>query len=231
MTDLAPRASSLGRIGILGGTLDPIHCGHLAAAGATLDAFELPRLLVMPSHVPPHRSVQPVASPFHRFAMAALAVSGLARIEASDDELGVDGPSYSADTLQRLQARGYAASQIFFVTGADAFAEIATWKRYPAVLDLAHFVVVSRPGYDVGALAARLPALADRMRPAGTAPDAGRTSVFLLPAATPDVSSTRVRARVRSREPLTGLVPPLVETHIRQHRLYAAPAEHLHGQS
>lgn len=220
------------RIGILGGTLDPIHCGHLAAATAARDAFDLPRVLVMPSRVPPHRPVQPVASPYHRFAMAALAVSGVARVEACDDELRADGPSYTATTLERLQARGYAASQIFFVTGADAFADIGTWKHYPEVLDLAHFVVVSRPGYDIDLLAARLPDLRDRMRPAGgPGRTDGRPLIFLLTAPTPEVSSTMVRERLRRGDSLAGLVPPLVETHIRQHHLYVPPADHSHGQS
>jgi nicotinate-nucleotide adenylyltransferase len=192
----------------------------------------------MPSRVPPHRPVQPMASPFHRFAMAALAVSGMPHVEACDDELRAEGPSYTADTLERLHARGYAPTDIFFVTGADAFADIATWKRYPRVLDIAHFVVVSRPGYDTGALAERLPELRDRMRPAG-APARTDASplIFLLPAATPDVSSTAIRDRLRRGEPLTGLVPPLVETHIHQHRLYSSAAETAashaepHGQS
>ena len=211
----------MNRIGVLGGTLDPIHCGHVAAAAAARDAFDLPRVLVVPSHVPPHRPLQPVASPFHRFAMAALAGSGMPRVEACDDELRAEGPSYTADTLDRLHGKGFAPAEIFFITGADAFADIAAWKRYPGVLDLAHFVVVSRPGYDIDALAERLPDLQSRMR-AGAAPartDAG-TLIFLLQAATPDVSSTIVRTRLQHGASLAGLVPPLVETHIRQHRLY-----------
>jgi nicotinate-nucleotide adenylyltransferase len=209
------------RIGILGGTLDPIHCGHMAAAAAARDALDLPRVLVVPSRVPPHRPVQPVASPYHRFAMTALAVSGMPRIEACDDELRAEGPSYTADTLTRLHAGGLQPSQIFFITGADAFADIATWKRYPDVLDLAHFVVVSRPGYDIDALAERLPDLRARMRPAASpARTDDGTLIFLLQAATPDVSSTAVRERLRRGEPLAGLVPPLVETHIQQHHLY-----------
>ena len=221
------------RIGILGGTLDPIHCGHLAAATAARDVFDLPRVLVMPSRVPPHRALQPAASPFHRFAMTALAVTGLPRIEASDEELLADGPSYTATTLERLQARGYRGPQVFFITGADAFADIATWKRYPEVLDLAHFVVVSRPGHDIEALASRLPDLRDRMRPAGApARTDGPTLIFLLTAPTPDVSSTVLRDRLRRGEPVAGLVPPLVETYIRQHDLYSStPADHLHGQN
>ena len=212
----------MNRIGILGGTLDPVHCGHLAAAVAARDAFDLPEVLVLPSRIPPHRPVQPLASAYHRFAMSALAVSGVARLLASDEELRIDGPSYTAETLERLHARGQTPSQIFFVTGADAFADIATWKRYPEVLDLANFVVVSRPGHPIDALPARLPALAGRMRtvPGAMASGAGPL-IFLLEAPTPDVSSTLVRERLRRSEPITGLVPPLVEAHILQHRLYS----------
>jgi nicotinate-nucleotide adenylyltransferase len=234
------------RIGILGGTLDPIHCGHIAAAVAARDAFDLSEVLVLPSRIPPHRAVQPIASPFHRFAMASLGISGVHRFFASDDELRLEGTSYTADTLDRQHARGLATSQIFFITGADAFADIATWKRYPEVLDLANFVVVSRPGHQIDALRSRLPPLADRMRalrhgsgqaasdktPGGALRQGSGQAeplIFLLEAPTPDVSSTVVRGRLQRGEPVTGLVPPLVETHILQHRLYTA--DQLHGQN
>jgi nicotinate-nucleotide adenylyltransferase len=211
------------RIGILGGTLDPIHCGHLAAAVAARDAFDLPEVLVLPSRIPPHRPIQPLASAFHRFAMSALAVSGVPGLLASDEELRLDGPSFTAETLDRLHARGQTPSQIFFITGADAFADIATWKRYPEVLDLANFVVVSRPGHQIEALRARLPALAGRMRAAeGVVPAGAKPMIFLLQAPTPEVSSTLVRDRLRRSEPIAGLVPPLVETHILKHRLYTS---------
>lgn len=210
------------RIGILGGTFDPVHCGHVAAASAAREALQLSEVLVLPSRIPPHRLVQPQASPFHRFAMAALAVSGLPGLLASDEELRLDGPSYTAETLDRLHARGQTPSQIFFITGADAFADIATWKRYPEVLDLANFVVVSRPGHRIDALRSLLPALAGRMHAAEDRVPAGDTpSIFLLQAATPEVSSTLVRDRLRRAESIAGLVPPLVETHILQHRLYS----------
>jgi len=216
------------RFGILGGTLDPIHCGHLAAAVAARDALDLSRVLVLPSGVPPHRH-QPLASPFQRFAMAALAVTGVDRFLASDDELGSEGPSYTADTLERQHARGMCASEIFFVTGADAFADIETWMRYPAVLDLANFVVVARPGYAVSALHSRLPALAGRMRAAElpVAAESATPLIYLLDTPTPDVSSTKVRSRLARGESISGLVPPLVETYINQHSLYRS----LHGQN
>jgi nicotinate-nucleotide adenylyltransferase len=229
MTDVGRPTPGIGRIGVLGGTLDPIHCGHIAAAVAARDALSLSNVLVIPSHVPPHRVARPVASAYHRFAMAALAVSGEPGLDVSDEELLTDGPSYTAETLERLHAKGLAASQIFFITGADAFAEIATWKRYPDVLNLAHFVVVSRPGHALDALRDRLPQLADRMRPAGSASrDAANPLIHLLGAATPDVSSTAVRDRLKHDESITGLVPPLVEAHIVKHRLYRA--EQLHGE-
>lgn len=232
------------RLGILGGTLDPIHCGHLEAARAAREALQLTDVLVLPSRVPPHRAVQPVASPFHRFAMAALAVNGLAGMRASDAELGISGPSYTADTLDRLREEGTDPAQIFFITGADAFAEIATWHRYPEVLDLAHFVVVSRPGHAIDAMARRLPALASRMRaidpPAGRHRESLREpSILLIDANTPDVSSTTVRDRLRSGESISGLVPAAVERHIRQHGLYGVTvrreadltaADQLHGK-
>jgi nicotinate-nucleotide adenylyltransferase len=230
-----------GRIGILGGTLDPVHLGHLETARAARQALALDRVLLLPSRVPPHRSNGPDASPFHRFAMTAIAVSGVEGLEASDLELTTPGPSYTADTLLRLHDAGLRRDQIFFITGADAFAEIETWSRYPGVLDLSHFVVVSRPGHDAALLPNALPAIAPRMR-AATA-DAVATAdptVFLLNARTPDVSSTDIRARLRAGRSVRGLVPDGVEQHIRQHHLYTqnvtstdfrSTADHLHGKN
>jgi nicotinate-nucleotide adenylyltransferase len=210
------------RIGILGGTLDPIHLGHLDAVTAAREALSLERVLIIPAHVPPHRSV-PVSSPFHRFAMAALAVNGMDGIEVSDLELATPGPSYTADTLARLQAHfGLGPSQIFFIIGADAFAEIETWSRYPAVLDLAQFVVVARPGMTLSQMRDRLPQLRHRMRlpRRQTADEATGTLIFLVDALTADVSSTAIRQRIAAGERVSGMVPAAVESHILQHGLY-----------
>jgi nicotinate-nucleotide adenylyltransferase len=225
------------RVGILGGTLDPIHLGHLETALAARAALALDRIIILPSRVPPHRPHQPRASRYHRFAMAALAVNGVGGLSVSDVELCAPGPSYTADTLTRLHATGLTPSQIFFITGADAFADIGTWHRYPEVLGLSHFVVVSRPGHPAWNMRTRLPPLASRMVSAANDTEHhGQPAIFLLDARTPDVSSTEIRRRVAAGEPLTGLVPPAVEQHIVQHNLYsAAPApaaaDHLHGQN
>ena len=230
------------RIGILGGTLDPIHLGHMDAALVAREALHLDRVIIVPAHVPPHRS-RPDTSPYHRFAMAALAVNGVEGLIVSDMELDAPGPSYTADTLLRLRDRsGLTASQIFFITGADAFAEIETWSRYPGVLDLANFVVVSRPGAALGDLRRQLPQLKDRMRlPLAThrSFEGGdsKTTIFLVDAPTTDASSTEIRRRIAAGESVAGLVPPMVEQHIRQHGLYeqsslsAFRADHLHGQN
>jgi nicotinate-nucleotide adenylyltransferase len=229
------------RIGVLGGTFDPIHLGHLSAARQAADSLGLQRVLLLPSRTPPHRPVDPSASAFHRFAMVALAAAADSRLVASDLELGREGTSYTADTLRALRSTGIEGWQIFFLTGADAFADIATWREYPAVLDLANFVVCSRAGVTATSLAGRLPDLAPRMIPVWSpgSDDPGRhandggphhaiviggpeTRVFLLDCQTPDLSSTGIRARARAGRPLAGLVPPEVDAHIRRHGLYGA---------
>ena len=248
------------RLGLLGGTLDPIHLGHVETAQQARLALGLERVIVLPSRVPPHRLSQPVASRYHRFAMAALAVNGVDGLEVSDLELCAPGPSYTADTLTRFRnSTALPSSQIFFITGADAFAEIATWYRYPELLDLAQFVVVSRPGFPAETMRERLPSLADRMitvRDSGLGTrdsehvasgfsrketrDSGlgtpESRIFLVDAATPDASSTEVRRRIVAGASLDGLVPAAVERHIVQHGLYTttsatSTANHLHGEN
>jgi nicotinate-nucleotide adenylyltransferase len=229
------------RIGILGGTLDPIHFGHLDTALAAREALALDRVVIIPSRIPPHRSTQPIASEYHRFAMASLAINGVEGLCVSDVELRAPGPSYTADTLMHYrEGLGLDASQIFFITGADAFADIETWNRFPDVLDLAHFVAVSRPGTPVASLRQQLPALKPRMRLPRRRSELGindrNTSIFLVDAPTSDVSSTEIRRRMRFAESLAGLVPEAIERHIHQHGLYQQPlpsigADHLHGQS
>lgn len=223
------------RIGILGGTFDPVHLGHVETALAAARALALDRVLVLPSGVPPHRR-PPLASRFHRFAMTALAVTGVEPLVASDLEIGETGSSYSYDTLARLHAAGFDASQLHFITGADAFAEIATWSRYPEVLDMANFVVVSRPGCSASELPALLPMLGSRMTTAVGAASVQRQSrIVLLDSRTPDVSSTEIRRRLETGRSIAGLVPELVATYIDQHGLYSRlsaltrPADHLHG--
>jgi nicotinate-nucleotide adenylyltransferase len=194
------------RIGVLGGTFDPIHLGHLDMAREAQSALDLNRVILLPARVPPHRSAEPRASAFHRFAMASMAAAEQRGIVASDLELQREGPSYTSSTLERLHADGLSPSQLYFILGADAFSEIATWHDYPRLLDLSNFVVISRPGFSVTQLAARIPASA--------------TGIFYLIGDTPDVSSTDIRRRIGAGESIDGLVPRSVAAHIERHRLY-----------
>ena len=237
-----------GVIGILGGTFDPVHNGHLAVALAARDALGLEAVTLVPTRVPPHRPRQPYASIYHRFAMTALAALSAEGLRVSDLELDAPGPSYTSMLLERLHGEGYDASHIVFIIGADAFAEIATWHNYPAILNRCHFAVISRPGQQADELRARLPDLADRFvtiapdtrAPSGQLLGAAAASValtshapaiFLIGAATPDVSSTEIRERRRAGLPIDGQVPEAVEQYIRRHELYAGAvptAGHLH---
>jgi nicotinate-nucleotide adenylyltransferase len=202
----------------------------------------------VPTRTPPHRSRPPYASIYHRFAMTALAALSAEGLQVSDLELDTPGPSYTSMLLERLHGEGHDASHIVFIIGADAFADIATWHNYPAILNRCHFAVISRPGQQADELRARLPDLADRfvtITPETRAPNGAPASpvplavalashppaIFLIGAATPDVSSTEIRERRRAGLPIDGLVPEAVEQYIRRHALYAGAvptAGHLH---
>ena len=214
-----------GRTGILGGTFDPVHYGHLDAAAAAQATLALDEVVFLPSHVPPHRQVHPRASGYHRFALVALAIQEHKRFRVSEDELTREGPSFTIETLRRLHQRGHQPSQLFFILGADAFAEIATWREFPAVLDAAHFVVVTRPGANLEAALARNPTLASRVR---TDERKDGTGIFFVTANTRDVSSTAIRARLAAGQAIDDLVPGPVAAYIEGNDLYGA-VNQLHG--
>jgi nicotinate-nucleotide adenylyltransferase len=207
------------RIGLLGGTLDPIHIGHLDAADAARQALALDEVLVIPAHDPPHRASDPHASSHHRFAMVALAIDGRRGYRASDMELRRQGPSYTALTLRELRAGGWEPRQLYFIIGADAFAEIATWYEYPAILDVCQFAVVARPGTTLEEALARNSDLRGRV---------GDT-IHLVHAITSPASSSEIRARLAAGRSVDEWVPPAVARHIAIHQLYRTVNE-LHGQ-
>lgn len=218
-------------LGVLGGTFDPIHDGHIAAASAVEAALGLDAVMLVPSNIPPHRHDPVGATSEQRYDMASLAAAAHPGWSASRIEIDRQGPSYTFDTLTELveglaliERRESKGTQIFFITGADAFAEIATWSRYPAVLELAHFVVVSRPGITLDSLRERVPS-AFRNHPPCSPSDlrvlgSEKPRVILVEAHTPDISSTDIRRRVRAGQSLSGFVPEPVAHYISAHRLY-----------
>jgi nicotinate-nucleotide adenylyltransferase len=213
------------RLGLLGGTFDPIHVGHVAAAEAVRRALHLDEVWLLASHVPPHRP-QPAASVHHRFAMVALAVQDEPGMRASDFELLSPGPSYTAATLARLHGAGFDPSQLFFILGSDAFAEISTWRDYPRVLNGANFAVVTRGGRRaISHLEG--PGLAAPLHDAAAADSttARGTGIYAVEGPTPEVSSTAVRDRSARGLSIAGMVAPAVERHIVRHLLYKGSSD------
>jgi nicotinate-nucleotide adenylyltransferase len=218
------------RLGVFGGTFDPIHVGHLDAVAVAREALALDEILLVPSHVPPHRSADPRATMFHRFAMVALAIDGLPYCHASDAELRRTGTSYTYETLAGLHADGWAASQLFFIIGTDAFAEIAQWREFDRVVAGTHLAVVGRTGTSLERALDRTP-LRPRVRPLDQAREpSATTGVYLIEANTRDVSSTQIRAELAAGRSIGQLVPEAVERHIIKHGLYGA-VDRLHGDT
>jgi len=214
---------SQARLGWLGGTFDPIHYGHIDVAHAARTALGLETVYLVPARLPPHRAA-PVASADHRLAMATLAANGHDWLRVSDVELAAPGPSYTVDTLDRLAARGMDLRSLHVITGADAFADILSWKDAERLLDRCHFIVVSRRGCAAPELRRALPALAPRMIDASVCQSAAQPSIFLVDAPTAPVTATEVRERASTGRSLEGLVPRAVEAYINSHELYRGVA-------
>lgn len=210
--------------GWLGGTFDPIHEGHLDVARAAYTALQLTGVTLVPARVPPHRA-QPTAAPAQRLDMARLAAAAHPWLDVSTFEIEAEGPSYTATTLDRLEADGVDLSSLVIITGADAFAGIQSWHRADEVLTRVAFAVVSRPGHPVADVPGQLPSLAGAMHPVGPdGPAAGwsssRPAIALIDAPTAPVSSTRIRAALAAGQSLQGLLPPPVAEYISRHGLY-----------
>jgi nicotinate-nucleotide adenylyltransferase len=201
MTRCPPRT-----LGVMGGTFDPVHLGHIAMAEAAAGCAGLERVLLVPAGVPPHRGAA-TAAPADRLEMLRLAAAGHPRLEVSDVELRRPGPSYTVDTLRSLAVELPEAA-LHLLLGWDAAREIHAWRSPHEVMRLARLVVVSRPGYPT-------PTAAD-LAAAGI--DQART--VLCDVLTPDVESTDVRRLVERGDSLAGLVDPAVESYLRRRGLY-----------
>jgi len=196
------------RLGIMGGTFDPIHFAHLFVAEEARVRFNLNRVLFIPSGVPPHKKGYAVTSPEHRYAMARLATAPNPAFACSDIEITRPGLSYAIDTLTALKAQ-YPDTHLFFITGLDAVTEILTWRRHEEVLRLATFIAAKRPGSSL-----------EQFRQRVTPPV--REQIHLLPMPWLAICSTEIRRRVREGLPIRYLTPDPVVEYIEQHNLYSA---------
>lgn len=213
------------RLGILGGTFNPFHLGHLRSAAEVREQLDLDRVLFVPASRPPHKSDPDLASFTHRHNMVRLAVWDNPAFEASDVEDRRPGASYTIDTLKVLRERY--GPELYFMVGLDAFLEIDTWHRAPELFDAAHFAVFSRPEYDPGALGDFLAGLdlgfkAHGREGAWRRPG-GRTVRF-CPVTQVDVSGHDLRRRLAAGLSVDYLVPRPVRDYLLYHQLYRVPA-------
>ncbi len=205
------------RLGIMGGTFDPIHHGHLVAAEAAFDELSLDTVVFMPAGNPAFKQHLRVSSGEDRYAMTLLATSDNPHFLASRFEVDREGVTYTADTLQRLRALYPDNVEFYFISGADAIAEVVTWRDAETIARLCHLVGATRPGYDL--------ALAEA---AFGGSDHGFDVTYLeVPALS--ISSSYLRGRVRAGKSLRYLTPDSVTGYIHKHKLYGATAGH-YGQ-
>ncbi len=205
-----------------GGTFDPVHAGHLAVARAVRDAFGAP-VHLLPAADPPHRAA-PGASAAQRAEMLALALDGERDLHLDARELGRPGPSWTATTLDEVRTALGPAAPLAWVVGADAFRGLPTWHRWPALLDLAHFVVVTRPGHALAALPPALAEVIDGRWATSPADLAARPAGRFLRIAMPPhpASATELRRRLAAGEATGHWLAPAVAAYIARHGLYGA---------
>ncbi len=233
-------------IGLLGGTFDPIHHGHLALARAAKERFELGRIHFVPASVPPHKQSRAVTPYFHRYAMVALATMGEKAFVASGLEApgvvalpapgkgrpakdAVPGANYSIDTVKRLKESLKKIDRVFFLIGMDAFAEIAHWHQSEELFRQCEFIVASRPGYSLADVANALP---EKIRPPQSVsqpfakqPAQGDlvlsgATIHLLENVHQAISATAIREAVVAKKPLRKFVDAAVEEYIKKEGLY-----------
>ena len=215
------------RLGVYGGTFDPIHIGHLEIARAVVHQFALDELLIIPAYRPPHKTLNDISEAHHRYAMATLAFKNEPRIQVSKMEIESPEKPYTIQTMERLKAEYSESTQLFFVMGADSFAEITLWREYRRLLATTNIIVITRPGNYIAwshldeALQAKvidLRGAAERvMNPIQTQ---DKCFIYLTDWVNQAVSSTEIRRRLRQGESIAGLTTPEVVDYIERYKLY-----------
>lgn len=215
----------MSRVGLFGGTFNPIHNGHLKVAEQVLNYFPLWRIFFIPSYLPPHKEGQDLAPAEHRLKMVELACRHDHRFQVCDIEARMPQPSYSIITLRKLKEI-YPDDFFLFIVGVDAFLEIDTWKDFSRLFEECSFIVVRRPGFELELLKSKIAGLQEN----GLAVKIADWSdgqdkflfgqVYVLDVATPDISSSEIRRRRRLGLPIRDLVPEEVAEYIERYNLY-----------
>ena len=202
------------RIGIMGGSFDPIHIGHLMVAEQMREARQLERILFIPSKIPPHKAERELASPRDRIKMARLAVEGHSAFDVSDIELRREGPSYSIDTLAELREKWRDQHRIFFIIGSDTLADLPTWRRPGDLVDQADFLTAVRPGFPIDSW--------DDLSVTFSPEQVARLKQGCVDTIPIGISSTEIRRRARQGHSIRYLVPEAVEQYIQRRGLYGS---------
>lgn len=217
------------RLGLFGGTFNPIHHGHLAIARQTREALALDRILFIPTGDPPHKTHEDLAPANNRYEMVCLAIEAEPAFALSDLETCRAGKSYSVDTVKLIQQEYGPETQITFLIGLDAFLDFATWREPETLIRLCSFVVISRPGLSFQSLST-MPLLPSISRQSLADLDTGKTPRLDIPLGSSTVtclalppsriSASDIRKRIKEGLPVANLLPPLVKSYILQHHLY-----------
>ena len=189
----------MNRIGLLGGTFNPIHIGHLTMAQIALERLRLKKVIFIPSNLPPHKIVKGLVPALHRYAMVRLAIQGYPHFEVSDVEVKRKGKSYSIDTIKYFHSILSARTKLYFIIGEDALARLHTWKEFKKIQKLVSFIVVNRPGYKHRA---------------------AKSKYHFVNMPEIDIASSFLRNRIAERKSIKYFVPERVYRYIKRHQLY-----------
>lgn len=208
------------KIGLLGGTFDPVHYGHLQFAEAALQECRLDKVVFIPSAEPPHKKDVSIASFRHRLAMLILAGQGTDGFECNAIEERLPKPSYTIDTLRELQKHYDADCRLYFMIGADAFLDFLTWKSHQQILQSVNILLALRKGYNVDQLTLLLKNLGYKQNDGSWTAGEGKQDIHVLKRTPDDLSSSAIRAMIAKGAPVDRFLPEAVIAYIRKNKLY-----------
>lgn len=202
------------KIGILGGTFNPIHMGHLIMADEVCRRRHLSKVIFIPTNIPPHKYAEELSETHHRYRMVEEAIKRNEKFEVSDMEIKREGKSYTIDTVREILASLDEDCEIYLIMGADSLEELEIWKDIKKLSQLCHFIIINRPGYSIN-VSQKLTDVIGKERVS----DIERLKIEIKPVG---ISSTEIRKRFKEGGGISGLVSPFVEAYIRRHGLYSS---------